>query len=170
MCTRTSVRRRPGGQLTETPEDRLGQAISCLVFAALRHRGQRAFIDEGVTGDLPGRGPERLPDVTTGRDNDHACPGPDAGAACPFAGTQRITPRAGHVSLEVECVDRLYLPAYRPPSGRAGRWPLVAMGNSSGAAAANGSPHGGCRTAPPLLAIDGQSLTPRRAERAAILA
>src|SRR6478736_2498152 len=55
MCTRTSVRRRPGGQLTETPEDQLGQAISCLVFAALRHRGQRAFIDEGVTGDLPGR-------------------------------------------------------------------------------------------------------------------
>src|SRR6185312_13365045 len=55
MCTKTSVRRRPGGQLTETPEDRLGQTISCLVLAALRHRGQRAFIDEGVTRDLPGR-------------------------------------------------------------------------------------------------------------------
>ena len=45
----------PGGQLAETPDGRLCQATSCIVFAALRHRSQRAFIDEDVACDMPGR-------------------------------------------------------------------------------------------------------------------
>jgi hypothetical protein len=61
------VLRRPGGQLAGTPEDRLCQAISRIVFTALRHRGQRAFIDDGVTDDMPGR--RRV----VGRDHDYAC-------------------------------------------------------------------------------------------------
>jgi hypothetical protein len=45
----------PGGQLAETPDGRLCQATSCIVFAALRNRSQRAFIDEDVTSDMLGR-------------------------------------------------------------------------------------------------------------------
>ena len=48
------VSHRSGGQLLTAPEDRLCQAMTCIVFATLRDSGQRGLIDDDVTDDMLG--------------------------------------------------------------------------------------------------------------------
>jgi hypothetical protein len=43
------------GQLPTAAEDRSCQAVTCIVFAALRDSGQRALIDEDLTDDMLGQ-------------------------------------------------------------------------------------------------------------------
>jgi hypothetical protein len=46
---------RVSGQLLAAAKDRLGQAVTCLVFGVLLSRDQRALIDNGITDDIFGQ-------------------------------------------------------------------------------------------------------------------
>src|SRR5579871_6300414 len=50
-----TVPRRAYGQLLTAPEDRPGQAVTCLVFAVLLSRGQCALTDDGIAHDILGQ-------------------------------------------------------------------------------------------------------------------